>query len=202
VKTLFPRSRKHDEDEAPQHAPAVSQRPLPQHEQRLMFEASVHWGRGLAILLGMAAIVVAFLVILTVLPKPGDGNPIDSLTGLSNTLSGTNSTPVAGGVAATSAALQTVAARPAPGPSSTGTPTPKWVGVARQGAPNVRSAPSTNNNPIGNLAPGRQVEVIGKSADNAWLQIVWDNNQKAWVAQDLMAITTGDPTQIPVVRNP
>lgn len=202
MKTLFPRSRKRSEDDGtPQHAPAVSQRPLPQHEQRLMFEASVHWGRGLAILLGMAGVIVAFLVILTVLPRPGSGNPLDSLTGLSNTFSGSNSTPVAGSVPATTP-LATVAARPAPGPSSTGTPTPKWVAVARQGAPNVRSAPSTNNNPIGTLAPGRQVEVIGKSADNAWLQIVWDNNQKAWVAQDLMSITTGDAAQIPVVRNP
>lgn len=199
---LIPRPRKNPDRDAQQHAPAVSRRPVPQHEQRLMHEASVHWGRGLAILLGMAATVIAFLVILTVLPRPGDGNPLDSLTGLSNTISGGNSTPVASGAGATAAALQTVAARATPGPSSTGTPTPKWVGVPRQGAPNVRGAPSTNNNPIGTLAPGRQVEVIGKSADNAWLQIVWDNNQKAWVAQDLMTITTGDATQIPVVRNP
>jgi uncharacterized protein YgiM (DUF1202 family) len=91
---------------------------------------------------------------------------------------------------------------PAPGPSSTGTPPPTWVAVTRQGTPNVRSAPSTDNTPLGTLAAGREVEVVGKSADGDWLQIVWDNNQKAWVAQDLLEITTGDPTQIPVITNP
>jgi uncharacterized protein YgiM (DUF1202 family) len=67
------------------------------------------------------------------------------------------------------------------------------------GAPNVRSAPSTNNNPLGNLQPGRQVTVLGRSADKAWLQIVWDNNAKAWVAADLMRFIAGDPTKLPTV---
>jgi uncharacterized protein YgiM (DUF1202 family) len=66
----------------------------------------------------------------------------------------------------------------------------------------VRSAPNTDNSPLGTLAAGRQVEVVGKSADGDWLQIVWDNNQKAWVAQDLLEITTGDATQLPVIPTP
>jgi hypothetical protein len=193
----FRRLREDEELEATE-IPSQVPRPQPKHEQGLMFESSVHWGRGLAILLGMVATVVAFLVILTVLPKPGSGNPIDSLTGLGNSNSAVT-TPVAGS-AATAAALQTVPSRATAEPSSTGTPTPKWVGVSRGAAVNVRGAPSTNNNPIGALAPGRQVEIIGKSPDNAWLQIIWDNNQKAWVAQDLMSVVTGDPSQIPVVR--
>jgi len=65
--------------------------------------------------------------------------------------------------------------------------------------PNVRSAPNTNNTPVGNLQPGQQVQVLGRSPDNAWYQIVWNGNQKAWVASDLLNIVTGDPTKIPVV---
>jgi hypothetical protein len=32
------------------------------------------------------------------------------------------------------------------------------------------------------------------------MQIVWDNNQKAWVAQELLQITQGDANQIPIIR--
>jgi uncharacterized protein YgiM (DUF1202 family) len=99
-------------------------------------------------------------------------------------------------------ATGTPAPRGLPGPSATGTPTSQWVAVARQGTPNVRSAPSTDNSPLGTLDPGRRVEVVGKSADGDWLQIVWDNDQKAWVAQELLEITSGDPTQLPVIPNP
>src|SRR5207237_809107 len=97
--------------------------------------------------------------------------------------------------------LPTVGPRPSPG-AGTGTPSARWLAMARTGVPNVRSAPSTNNNPIGALAPNRQVEVIGRSPDNAWLQIIWDNNTKAWVAADLMNVVSGDPNQVPIVRNP
>jgi uncharacterized protein YgiM (DUF1202 family) len=65
----------------------------------------------------------------------------------------------------------------------------------------VRSAPNTNNNPVGTLSPGRQIQVLGRSPDNAWYQIIWDNNTKAWVAQELLQLTTGDASQIPVVSN-
>jgi uncharacterized protein YgiM (DUF1202 family) len=164
-----------------------------------MFEASTHWGRGLWIIVGMVGTVVAFLVILQLLPKPGTGNPLDSLTASSNTAASTPTVAAAG--AASSPVLQTVTAQSTRGPSSTGTPGPRWAAVAAGGrAPNVRSAPSTNNNPIGTLAPARQVEVLGRSADNAWLQIVWDANQKAWVAADLMTVVTGDRAQLPVVQ--
>ncbi len=182
--------------------PIQTRRTLPDHEKGLMFEATTHWGRGLAIVLGMVGTVLVFLVLLTLLPKPGSGNPLDSLA---NSVSGSNSvavTPVLAGSAATPAvALATAPIKVAsPGAAGTGTPTPKFVAVPSSGAPYVRSAASTNNNPLGNLAPSRQVEVIGRSQDNAWLQIIWDNNTKAWVAQDLLRIIVGDAGQIPVVR--
>src|SRR5207237_6928271 len=117
--------------------------------------------------------VIVFLIILTVLPKPGSGNPFDSIA---NTIGGnsTVATPVVGvaqpGGAGAAGSLATVGPRAAQ-VSGTGTPGPKWTAVASKGVPNVRVAPSTNNNPIGNIAPNRQVEVIGRSRDNAWLQI-------------------------------
>lgn len=190
-----------DEEDLGDEPPILAQRrkPLTADEQRLMFEGSTHWGRGLAILLGMAAVLIIFLIILTVLPRPGDGNPLDSITNLNNSNSSvassvlSSATPSAGAIAR----LATVAATPSRG--ATGTPGPQWVGVARTGVPNVRPAPSTNNQPVGQLAPGRQVQVLGVSADKAWYQIVWDNNTKAWVASDLVNMVSGDATKLPVV---
>jgi len=206
VKTPFKRDVEQERDAAAEAAPerltehAQAPRTRPQREQRLMFEASTHWARGLWIIVGMVATVIAFLVILQLLPKPGNGNPIDALTN-SNTGAAANPTLAAANVTGTAVALATVTPGASPGPTGTGTPGPKFVGVSRSGsAPNVRFAPSTNNQPVGQLAPGRQVEIIGRSADNAWWQIVWDNNQKAWVAADLMSLTSGDAAQLPVVH--
>ena len=187
----------------PPEVQAQGRRIVPKHEQRLMFEATTHWGRGLAIVLAMIGTVLIFLVILTVLPKPGSSNPLEAITS-SNSVQGTPA--LVGGAAdrpaapaVTAAVLATVAPSTV-GPGATGTPGARWTAVATGNTPYVRSAPSTNNNPVSSLAPGRSVDVIGRSPDNAWLQIIWDNNQKAWVARDLMQITTGDVSQIPIVR--
>lgn len=201
MKLPFRRNRDGDDEFLAPGVPVQARRTVPDHEKGLMFEATTHWGRGLAIILGMVGTVLVFLVLLTLLPKPGSGNPLESLTNSVGNLNGNS--PVAAIVGASTPTVVIATAPPklaSPGAAGTGTPTPKWVATAAVGAPYVRSAASTNNNPIGNLAPGRQVEVIGRSPDNAWLQIIWDNNQKAWVAQDLMKITTGDATQIPIVR--
>src|SRR5205823_8308760 len=125
-KAWFRRSRD-DDEELDEPVPAQAKRTVPRHEQRLMFEASTHWGRGLAILLGMVGTVIVFLVILTVLPKPGNGNPFDSIT---NSIGGnsTAATPVVGvaaGGAAAAGSLPTVGPRGAQ-VSGTGTPGPKW----------------------------------------------------------------------------
>jgi Bacterial SH3 domain len=198
LKPLFRRSGDQAEEFDQPEIHAQSQRPLPEHEQRMMFEASTHWGRGLAIILGMIATVIVFLVVLTVIPKPGSGNPLDALTS-SNTISGTPTLVAASG-ATPPVGLATVGGvRGSPSPGSAGTPGPRWVAVAPRGA-NVRRAANTNNDPIGVLAPGRSTEIIGRSPDNAWMQIVWDNNQKAWVAQELLQITQGDANQIPIIR--
>jgi hypothetical protein len=184
--------------------PARRPRGRPERNERLLSEARIHWGRGIAIILGMAAIIVTFFIVLSVVPKPGTGNPIDTLTNFLNTASNTAATPVSGtavagaaqaGASAPPLATVTATAR-AVGSS---TPGAQFVAVAARGAPNVRIAPSTNNNPLGNLQPGREVVVLGRSADNAWLQIVWDNNTKAWVAADLMRFVVGDPSRLPVV---
>ena len=202
MRTPFRRDvRDEQAEDAPERLTEHPQAPRarPQREKRLMFEATTHWGRGLWIIVGMVATVIAFLVILQALPRPGDGNPIDALTN-SNTNTQSVATLAKGGTA-TAVALATVTAAASPGPVGTGTPSANFIGVARAGsAPNVRPAPSTNNTPVGQLAPGRQVEVIGRSADNAWWQIVWDNNQKAWVAADLMTLSSGNAAQLPVVR--
>lgn len=199
MKSLFRRTRDPEDEFDQPEVHAQSRRPLPLHEQRMMFEASTHWGRGLAIVLGMIGTVLVFLIVLTVLPRPGSGNPLDALTS-SNSAAGTPTLVSQSGATAAPALATVAAVRGSPPPGATGTPVPKWVAAVRSGAPNVRAAPNTNNNPIGNLAPGRSVEVIGRSPDNAWLQIIWDNNLKAWVASDLMQITQGDASQIPVVR--
>ncbi|HZQ38017.1 MAG TPA: SH3 domain-containing protein [Dehalococcoidia bacterium] len=201
MKSPFRRDVQDDETDAPEQFSEHAQAPRtrPQREQRLMFEATTHWARGMWIIVGMVATVIAFLVILQVLPKPGNGNPIDALTN-SNTNTQSVATLAKGGTS-TAVALATVTAAASPGPAGTGTPSGTFFGAARAGsAPNVRPAPSTNNTPVGQLAPGRQVEVIGRSADNAWLQIVWDNNQKAWVAADLITLTGGNANQLPVVH--
>jgi hypothetical protein len=200
VKNPFTRER----GPAPREAPPASLAPRarPPRQSRLMSESSIHWGRALAILIGMVGVVVVFLVVLTLLPQPGNGNPLNSLTDLFNTNNNSAASPVAGTAVAgaaqpggTAPSLSTVGATVV----VTGTPMAGFVAVPMTGAPNVRSAPSTNNNPLGNLQPGRQVTVLGRSADKAWLQIVWDNNAKAWVAADLMRFIAGDPTKLPTV---
>lgn len=184
--------------------PSLRPRARPPRNDRLLSEARIHWGRGFAIILGMAAVVVTFFIVLSVVPKPGNGNPIDALTNLLNTAGNAAATPVS----ATAVAGAAQAGAPAPALATltptaravgSGTPGAPFVAVAARGAPNVRIAPSTNNNPLGNLQPGREVVVLGRSADNAWLQIVWDNNTKAWVASDLMRFVVGDPSRLPVV---
>src|SRR5690348_5378183 len=83
--------------------PVQTRRSLPEHEQGLMFEATTHWGRGLAIVLGIVGTILVFLVLLTLLPKPGSGNPLESLA---NSFGSSNSvvvTPVTGNSAPTPA---------------------------------------------------------------------------------------------------
>ena len=124
------------EDDAEEQVPPVvpmRNKPLSREEERLMFEGSVHWGRGLAILLGMAGVAVVFLIVLTVLPKPGTGNPLDALTNIVNT---SGSAPlIAPGSATPAVRLATVGPATPAAASSTGTPGPQWVGVAPSGAP-------------------------------------------------------------------
>jgi hypothetical protein len=199
VKSPFQRSGGSRSETPP---PSLAPRARPPRQSPLLGETSVHWGRALAILIGIAGVVIVFLIVLTLLPKPGDGNPLNAFTDLFNNTANSSASPVAGTAVAgaaqaggTAPTLSTVAATAV----VTGTPTAEFVAVAAQGAPNVRVAPSTNNNPLGALQPGRQVVVLGQSADRAWLQIVWDNNAKAWVARDLMRFVSGDSTKLPTV---
>lgn len=183
--------------------PSLAPRARPPRQSPLMSETTIHWGRALAILIGIGGVVVVFLVVLTFLPTIGSGNPLNALSDLFNNNNGNfAASPVAGTAVAgaaqaggTAPTLATVAATAV----ATGTPTAEFVAVAAQGAPNVRVAPSTNNNPLGALQPGRQVVVLGQSADKAWVQIVWENNTKAWVARDLLRFVNGDPTKLPTV---
>jgi hypothetical protein len=85
------------------------------------------------------------------------------------------------------------------------TPTVAGPGLARVEAKsaetgaNLRAAPSTESEILGNIKPGQFFGVIGRS--NKWLQIQYDRapNGRAWVYEDIVNITGLDPAQIPLI---
>lgn len=104
--------------------------------------------------------------------------------------------------AATSAPAETRA--PTPRPTATLTATSSLSVAIPINAPvNCRSGPATSFTVIGELKPGRQAEVIGKSADLAWWYVKnpSDPSTSCWLFADVVTME-GDAESLPVVKPP
>lgn len=54
----------------------------------------------------------------------------------------------------------------------------------------ARSAPSLEGNVLGILPNGAVLPVVGRSADNAWLQVTLPDNQRAWVFREVVNVSS------------
>jgi hypothetical protein len=152
-------------------------------------ESYIHWDRGLAIVAGMLGIILLFVLLLTTLPIRTDSDR-EQLTGLAEA------------PAPTAQAQQPAPnAAPAPAPAPASGPTqPRLAAIARQ-FPYVRAGPGTNFAVIMNLTQGQRVDVVGRSPDRQWYQIVRPDNasQRAWVSAEFLAVE-GDINSLSEVR--
>jgi hypothetical protein len=73
-------------------------------------------------------------------------------------------------------------------PPPTSTPAPLIGIVTASGTINVRAGAGTTFDIVTTLAPGAQVEIIGNSADNAWLNVRTQEGVEGWVSAQLMQI--------------
>ncbi len=96
-------------------------------------------------------------------------------------------------------ATQTEPPTETPEPSPTPSPTPEIDATDDGIAPvfgtvisdepvNVRSGPGTEFAPIGVLQPGERFEVVGESADGAWVNVQLANATRGWVFAQLVRI--------------
>jgi len=109
-------------------------------------------------------------------------------------------------------------ATPSPGPSAPAEPTPAAPAAAPEPVPvplpvvvvvgqlwaatevNVRSGPSTDNEPIGHLAAVTQVDVTG-ATDNGWTQVMTDG-QTGWVKSSYLSESKPEPPPDPAAASP
>lgn len=140
-----------------------------------------------AMVLGALGVGLLFLLVLHLLQPPArEPSAV--------TLQSTN------GVAAVASAPSAPAAA-----SATSAPTPASTGVTAVAAqfPNVHSGPATSAPVLGVLTRGTQVDVAGRSADSAWLQIRYPSGPSGagWVSTSLMTVN-GSTASLPVVQAP
>ncbi len=104
--------------------------------------------------------------------------------------------------ASTPIATKTRTAAPRPTVTLTATPSLS-VAVPIASAVNCRSGPATSYTVVGELRPGRQAEVIGKSADLAWWYVrnPSDPSTSCWLFADVVS-TVGNVEALPVVSPP
>lgn len=152
-------------------------------------ETHVRWERGLVIVAGMIGVVLTFFLLLAVLPLSPERDP-ELVVGSQPTV---QAQPAAAAAAAQPAATAT--APPAP-PA----PDQRLTAVSRA-FPNVRRGPGLDTAVVTNLRQGQRVEVVGRSADNLWLQILNPDNsrERLWVSADMLEVT-GDARTLPVAR--
>lgn len=152
-------------------------------------ETYVHWDRGLAIIAGIIGIVLIFFLLLVTLPIRED-NTSEQLTGLADA-------PVPAATSPPQAAPARNATAPAP---ATGPDQPRLNATARQ-FPFVRRGPGINFAVMQNLQQGQRIEVVGRSPDRQWFQIVLPDNarERGWVSQEFLTIE-GDVNSVPEVR--
>jgi hypothetical protein len=156
-------------------------------------ESYIHWDRGLAIIAGMVGIVLLFFLLFVVLPIQERGGA-EQITGTAPTT-----------VPTTAPTTQAAASRPASGQTTAPTPVigpdqPRLAATAVQ-FPRVRRGPGVNFAVIMNLQQGQRVEVVGRSVDRQWYQIVvpGNANERGWVSPEFLAVE-GDVNTLPEVR--
>ncbi|GAB4513241.1 MAG: hypothetical protein OHK0046_13870 [Anaerolineae bacterium] len=89
----------------------------------------------------------------------------------------------------TLAPTNTPTVTPTPSPMPTATPEPVIIGVVVAGSRvNLRNGPSTTESPVGSLAPGERVTVIGTNLDGTWFNIVTADGITGWVADFLLEV--------------
>ena len=152
-------------------------------------ETHVRWERGLAIVAGMILVVLTFFFLLSVLPlSPQEEG--EEIRGLQPTLPPATATTPA------------EAAQPTATPAASGAPpSDQRLTATSRAFPNVRTAPSLESRIVSNLKQGQKVDVVGRSPDNAWLQILNPENsrERYWVSADMLEVT-GDVRTLPQVR--
>ncbi len=77
---------------------------------------------------------------------------------------------------------------PAPTATPTETPLAQPQAVASS-AINVRSGPGTAFAVVGQLQPGRPVDILGRNADRSWWQVLLGNGNEGWVAASVVDVT-------------
>jgi hypothetical protein len=152
-------------------------------------ETYIHWDRGLAIIAGMIGIVLFFFLLFIALPIQ-EGRGSEQLTGIAEAPA-----PTTAAAPAPAAAAAATAAAPATGPDQ-----PRLAATARQ-FPFVRKGPGINWTAVMNLSQGQRVEVVGRSPDRQWFQVVLPTNarERGWVSQEFLAVE-GDVNTLPEVR--
>ena len=116
----------------------------------------------------------------TSLPPTGTVGPTATLPPTDTPAPTSTNTP------APSATVQ-ASATPIPPTATPEPPQVTAVVIASQGV-NVRSGPGTSFQPIGSLAPGTEVVVIGRSGDAGWIQVRLDDGREGWVSAPLLQI--------------
>lgn len=147
-------------------------------------ESYIHWERGAAIVAGMIGIIGVFLFLFVSLPIREERER-PSLTGL--------------GAAAPTVVAATATVRPTV-VAATGPDQPKVSATVRQ-FPFVRRSPGINFAVITNLKQGDKVDIVGRSPDRQWFQIILPDQtrDRGWVAQEFLQ-PESDTFALPEVR--
>ena len=171
-------------------------------------ETHVRWERGLAIVAGMIGVVLTFFLLIAVLPLSSTDES-EPIIGLQPTAEpATTPAPAAAAAPAPAPAPAAAAATPAAQAAATRTPQPATPPPADQrltavsrAFPNVRRGPGLDAAVVTNLRQGQRVDVVGRSMDNLWLQILHPENsrERVWVSADMIEVT-GDVRTLPQVR--
>jgi hypothetical protein len=93
-----------------------------------------------------------------------------------------------------------VAAAPTTAPTATASPLPQKPRVVADSAANLRGGPGTSYPTIGQMAVGKEVDIIGRNTNGDWWRIAWDGAGQAWVA-GLVVRVLGPIDTIAIVKD-
>jgi hypothetical protein len=145
--------------------------------RRVPSEGETRWGRGMFIVAGMLGIVLVFFVALSALQF--GSRDVPQIRGLVPVL--------ASGTAQTTATA-----------ASTGTPV-HFTALVNQ-FPNVHASPGTDSRIIGPpLQNGSMVNVIGRTSDSAWLQVMLPDGSTGWSSASYLTVS-GGVSSVPVTQ--